>query len=97
MSEFITWATLGTYGGALIMVGLLTQFTKEIPFIKKVPTQLWSYVLALIVLLCANAFTNGITIDIFFQTLFNAVVVSIAANGGFSAVKKLTEKLEGNG
>ena len=91
MNEFITWTTLGTYGGALVMVCLLTQFTKELPFTKRVPTQLWSYILALAVLMCANAFTTGLSLDIFFQTLFNAVVVSIAANGGFSVVRKIAE------
>lgn len=92
MSEFINWTTLGTYGGALAMVMVLTQFTKELAFIKKIPTQLWSYILALVVLMCAMVFSTGLTIDTFFQTLFNAVVVSIAANGGFSVVKKITEK-----
>ncbi|GHV41892.1 hypothetical protein FACS189490_09700 [Clostridia bacterium] len=92
MNEFINWATLGTYGGALAMVMVLTQFTKELNFTKWMPTQIWSYILSLIVLICAIAFTDGLTLNNFVQTLFNSVIVSIAANGGFSVVKKATGK-----
>lgn len=92
MSEFINWATLGTYSGALAMVLSITQFTKELSVIKKIPTQLWSYILSFIVLILANIFTNGLTLDIVAQTIFNAVVVSIAANGGYSAIAKITGK-----
>jgi O-antigen ligase len=95
MNEFINWATLGTYGGALAMVMVLTQFTKDLPFTKKIPTQIWSYILAFVVLFCAMAFTNGLTLNTFVQTLFNAVIVSIASNGGFSAIRKVTDKSNG--
>jgi hypothetical protein len=96
MSEFINWATLGTYSGALAMVMLLTQFTKDLSFTKKMPTQIWSYILALIVLICAMAFTDGITVNTFIQTLFNSVIVSIAANGGFSVIQRVTGQTTDN-
>lgn len=90
MSEFINWATLGTYGGALTMVMILTQFTKDLNFTKRIPTQIWSYILAMVVLFPAMAFTGELTLNTAFQTLFNGVIVSIAANGGFSAIKRIT-------
>lgn len=90
MSEFVTWATLGTYGGALAMVLLLTQITKELPGIRNLPTQLWSYVLAFVVLILACAFTEGLTLDFVAQTLFNAAIVSVAANGSFAVVQNIT-------
>jgi len=89
MNEFIDWYTMATYGGALTMVMLLTQFTKGLSFLKKVPTQLWSYILAFVVLILANTFTTGVTIDIAMQTVFNAVVVSMAANGGYGVLQKI--------
>jgi uncharacterized membrane protein len=92
MSEFVNWTTLGTYGGALAMVLVLTQFTKELAFTKKIPTQIWSYILSFVVLTLANAFTNGLTLDIVAQTVFNAVIISIAANGGFGLIQKVTGK-----
>ena len=73
------------------MVMVLTQFTKGLPLVSKIPTQLWSYVLSFVVLMLANAFTLGLTIDIAMQTVFNAVVVSIAANGGFGVIQKVKD------
>ena len=92
MTEFVNWNTLATYGGALAMVLLLTQYTKGIiDKYKKIPTQLWSYILSLIVLLCAYAFTSGLNWDTAFQAIFNAVIISVASNGGHAAIKKITD------
>lgn len=92
MTEFVNWATLCTYGGALAMVVVLTQFTKDLSFTKKIPTRFLSYGFALMVLLVAHAFTGGLSINVIAQALFNAVIVSIAANGGFEAVNNILEK-----
>ena len=48
--EFVTWEMLATYAGALAMVLIVTQFTKNLSFIAKIPTQVWSYIVALLVL-----------------------------------------------
>ena len=92
MNEFITWTTLGTYGGAVAMVMMLTQFTKGLGIIDKIPTQGWSYILSFLVLICAMAFTDGITINTFMQTIFNALIVSVGSNGGYDLVQKLSNK-----
>lgn len=92
MSEFITWEILGTYAGSLAMVMILTQFVKDVSFLKKVPTQFLSYILALAVLYPAMFFTGQLTANIAVITLFNAIILSMAANGGFSAVMKATGK-----
>jgi len=87
MSEFTTWANLATYGGALAMVLVLTQLTKGIT--KKIPTQLWSYILSLVVLLLATYFTGSLTVESGVLVMFNAAIISLAANGGYEAVKRL--------
>jgi len=94
MSEFINWATLGTYGGALAMVMMLTQFTKEFAFTKRIPTQLWSYILSIFVLIAATVFTEGLSVNGVMQAVFNAVVVSIAANGGYGILQKVKESVQ---
>lgn len=93
MGDFISWGTLVTYGGALAMVVILTQFTKGLGFIKKIPTQIWTYILALIVLFPAVYFTGGLTAEKIAETFFNGVIVSIAANGGYQGVKKIQESI----
>lgn len=97
--EFFGWSMLGTYSGAMFAVAILTQLTKNVPFIKKVPTQAWSYILALGVLIGSQAFTAGLNIDAVSLAFVNAGMVSLAANGGYEAVSRLkngmtTEKTE---
>lgn len=85
MNEFVTWATLGTYAGAVMMVTIITQFLKQTP-LKNINTQLLSYVIAVLILIGAEAF-NGATVTVqgVILCLLNAVIVSLAANGTYDA------------
>ena len=85
MQEFFTWAMLGTYAGAVLATTLITQLIKE--WLKSVPTRIVSYAIALVVLLAAAAFNNALTLADGALCLFNAVIVSLAANGGFDALE----------
>ena len=87
--EFFDWSLLGSYAGATLAVAVLTQITKGIPGIVKIPTQLWSYVLALVTLLLALIFGPGFSAPGAVLALFNAALVSLAANGGYAAVERL--------
>ena len=85
MQEFFTWAMLGTYAGAVLATTLITQLIKE--WLKSIPTRIVSYVIALAVLLLAAAFNGSLTLADGALCLFNAVIVSLAANGGFDALE----------
>ena len=87
--EFVTWTGLATYSGALAMVMLIVQLTKGISFIDKIPTQLWSYIVSLVVLYAANFFTTQLTAGNAVLILFNAAIVALASNGGYDAVKRV--------
>ena len=87
--EFVTWAGLATYSGALAMVMLIVQFTKGIIIFDRLPTQLWSYIVSLVVLYAANFFTGQLTSDNAVLIIFNAAIVALAAHGGYSAIKKV--------
>lgn len=90
--EFVTWELLGTYAGAMAMVGVVTQLTKNIGFISKIPTQLWSYILALVVMYAANFFLGQLTASNAVLILFNSVIVSLGANGGYDGVSRIFER-----
>ena len=90
MENLFTWDVLGTYAGAVAAVGVITQLVKGVPGIVKIPTQIVSYVIALVVMMCAAAFTTGLTASAAVLTVFNAAVVSLAANGVYSAAVKMT-------
>lgn len=87
--EFVTWELLGTYAGAMAMVGVITQLTKNAKCISKIPTQLWSYILTVAVMLCTNLFLGQLTLSNAVLTLFNAVLVSLGANGGYEGLMRV--------
>lgn len=89
---FFDWSYLATFAGCLLAVGIFTELLKNIGFIKKIPTQIFSWVLALIVLVLAQVFTTGITAESAILTVVNSAVVSLAANGGYEALNRLTGK-----
>lgn len=91
MTEFFTWAMLGTFAGCALGTGILTQFLKNT--FSKVPTQIVSYLIAVVLLGAAGAFTGTLTgaAEIAMVPL-NAILVSIAANGGYSAIERIQDR-----
>ena len=91
MNEFFTWGLLGTFAGAAAATGIFTQFVKN--WLDKIPTQIVSYIIAVVVLSAATAFTGG---DLQTLTLvpFNAIIVSTASNGSYEAITRIFNKSE---
>ena len=87
--NFFDWAYLGTFAGALAAVALITQMIKNLPGIKHVPTQLMSWILAVVVLLLAQLFGGTLDAQNAVLCLFNGAMVSLAANGGYAALKRV--------
>ena len=87
MEEFFTWSMLATYSGATLATTLITQLLKGISFIDKLPTRIFSYLVAFLLMLLGTAFTTGLTLNSGLLCLVNAVVVSLASNGAFDAVQ----------
>jgi hypothetical protein len=82
--EPYTWAYLGTLAGATAATLLIVQFTKApLDKVWKIPTRLLVYVIALIILLVAQAFTGGLTGESAMLAALNAVVVAMAAYGSY--------------
>ena len=91
MNDFFTWAILATYAGATLATTLVTQLLKGIGFIDRIPTRVFRYVVALIILLMATFFTGALTWNTAALCVVNAAVVSLAANGAFDAVSTKKE------
>lgn len=84
--QFLTWEMLGTYSGTLGMVLILTQLTKQLPGIARIPTQLYSYLVALAVMAVTAVFGGRTEPGDFVLLIFNAAVVALSANGGYDAL-----------
>lgn len=91
--EFVNWSMLATNAGALAMVLIITQVTKGWKGIRRLPTQLWSYLISLAVLYPATYFTGDLTVSSAVLILFNGMIVALAANGGFEALAKMFPQL----
>ena len=79
-----TWAYLATIAGATAATLLITQYLK-VPLDKvwKIPTRLFVYLIALVILTVATAFTSGLTPDSFLLCVLNSFIVALAAYGSY--------------
>lgn len=86
MPDFFTWNSLSTSGGVLLATTMVTQLFKGTALFARIPTRIFSYFVALIVLVChlfaAGAFAwSGLAL-----CFLNAVLVSLAANGAYDGI-----------
>lgn len=91
MNEFVTWEIVGTYAGLMILVGVFTQLLKYFPVVEKIPTQFLSYVLSFVFLTASQLALATFTWAGFALNFINAGVISLAANGGYTAMKTTIE------
>lgn len=89
-TDFLTWAVLGTYAGAVLFTTLITQLFKGVSFLEKLPTRIFSYIVAVIILVLATIFTaEKYVVADFVLCFVNAVIVALAANGTYDAVSTM--------
>ena len=68
---------------------IITEFTKDLPGIRKIPTRIWAYMVALVLLVPAAVFTaDTIRAEDVLLCLVNAVLVAMAAVGSFHSVQE---------
>lgn len=82
--EPLTWPYLATIAGATAATLLIVQYFKvKLDKVWKIPTRLFVYFVALIILLLATYFTQGLTVENSVLTALNAFVVAVAAYGSY--------------
>ena len=86
MQEFFTWNSLLTSSGATVATSVVTQLIKEAPLLKKIPTRLLRFGIALCILMLALIFDKSLSLGTAAISVINAAVVALAANGMFDAV-----------
>jgi thiamine transporter ThiT len=87
MTEFTSWEAVKA--SAPLIVGVFVQFTKGAGFVKRIPTQLWSIIVAVILSMLAHVFSGEITASSVMLTVINSVFLSLTANGAHSAVTRI--------
>lgn len=87
--SFFTWEALGTYAGATVAVMVIVQFTKELPGIVKIPTRAWAYIVSALLLVLSAVFSaQPITPAMVILCFVNAVIVAMAACGGYDTLHR---------
>ncbi len=87
--RFFTWGDLATYGGAVMAVLIITEFTKDLPGVRRIPTRLWAYLIALVLLVLASVFTaDELRAEDILLCLINGVIVAMAAVGSYHSVQE---------
>jgi len=92
MSQFFTWDALVTYSGAALFTGFVVQLIKGWidDYLRKIPTALVAYAVALVTLVLAVGATEGFTWQNTALAAFNAVIVAAASSGGHAYVSRAT-------
>lgn len=90
--EMFTWEYLASAAGATAAVTIITQFIKGLPFVQKIPTQLVSYIVSLIVMLAASFFTGALTASSAALVPLNAIVIMLASNGTYDTISSKSTK-----
>lgn len=87
--DFLTMATLGTFGGVVFAVTIISQFLKGgMDRVLKMPTRLLVLVISWAVLLGRSAVMNGgLTFDTAFLDVLNGFLVALAAMGAHAVAK----------
>ena len=89
LESFLTWGDLITYGGAVMAVLIITEFTKDLPGIRFLLTRLWAYLVSLVLLVAATVFTaDKVYAEDILLCLVNGVVVAMAAVGSYHSVQE---------
>ncbi len=79
--EFVTWDMLTTFSSLISITYIVTQFTKDVIFIKMIKTKYYSAIVAALLIVSYNVKQGSfISLDLILYFL-SAIIVSMAANG----------------
>ncbi|MBL4932178.1 MULTISPECIES: hypothetical protein [Clostridium] len=91
INDFITFDFLSSYVGTVIVTMLIVQFLKDIPFIKKIPTRYFTFLVAFITILISGIYHGTISFSNLYIMLINAILVTFTATGGYDfAARKVS-------
>ena len=83
-TEPFTWQYLATITGAAAFTLLVVQFFK-VPLDKiwKIPTRLLAYIIALLTMIVASAFTTGLDVQTIILAAANAFIAALMSYGAY--------------
>ena len=92
MDKFFTYEMLMTYATCVTAVFGVTQFIKEIPGIKKIPTKYVSFLVAIIIVILSNIATGQFKVSNILLYILSSVFISMNSNGIYDFDTKSKEE-----
>ena len=88
ITNFVTENFLSSFAGTLVTVELIVFTTKEFPLIKKIPTKLYTFILAVIHLFIVQIIIgkSDITIGCVYLLFVNSLIVELILCGGYDTL-----------
>lgn len=96
ITNFVTENFLSSFAGTLLAVELIVFTTKDLPLIKKIPTKLYTFILAVIHLVIVQV-TSGkvdITVEFVYILLINSLIVEVILCGGYDTLMGKFENIK---
>jgi len=88
-NDFLSVDYVASYLGSIVVIMLVTQFVKELPWIVKLPTRYLVFMVALVHLMIFVR--PAYTLEELALTFINALLLTLTATGGYDfAIKKTT-------
>lgn len=95
LDNYVTWEVLASFAGATTITAVLTQLLKDSAYkYLKIPVRLLSYLISLVVILLSLFFTTGLNASVVVLSVFNALIVSLASNGGYDLLKNTVSSVK---
>ena len=88
ITDFLTQNFLSSFTGTLVAVELIVFTTKDFPLIKKIPTKLYTFILAVAHLVIVKTTTGSIemSVECYYRLFINALVIVLILCGGYDTI-----------
>lgn len=93
MDNFITLNYMGTFIGMVAIIVLITQFSKDLvdKYLAEIPTKYVVFIYSLVVIIGYQLMSNTFEPKLLLLTLFNAILLTMTAQGGYEWLYKPVE------
>ncbi len=87
-TNFINVETIVTFTIAILLIELWVSFTKELPFIKRIPTKVYTWMIAVLHLCIINSSVLMFPINVIgvYTLLCNGLILAVILCGGYDIV-----------
>lgn len=97
ITNFVTENFLSSFAGTLLAVELIVFTTKSLPLIRKIPTKLYTFVLAVIHLIIIQVSSKkvDITVEFIYILFMNSLIVEVILCGGYDTLMNKFRNIKG--